>query len=173
MTSLQSSKQSSHTQRLLKWRNLASAQGKFLIDLVIEQLVPSIEALGFERIDVSAMGPDHRPSGSEICFERRVGDELFCITVNFDKYGTPRCQIRGICRSSHAPYLIIRAANLVQRRSQYYWFWGKPWWLPTRWWPNCGSTRAISAVTLAIPQLVHFLESGVRGANISKDVHQP
>lgn len=172
MTTPRCLKPTPHLQRVQRWRNLASVQGKCMIDLVLVHLVPAIEALGFTRIDASSMGPDHQPSGSEVCFERMVGDTLDCITVNFEKYGTPRFQIHGVRRHNQSPYPMVRAANIVKRRSQYYYFWGKPWWLPSRWWPEVGSKRAVTNAIKALPQMVDFLECDVRGANISRDIHE-
>jgi hypothetical protein len=61
----------------------------------------------------------------------------------------------------------------VARRSQYYHFWGKPWWLPTRLWSDAGSLRTIGKVASRLEQLVRFLEHGEIGPNISRGVDRP
>ena len=163
----------SHAKRLVKWRNLASPQARYLIDQVIERLVPVVEASGFERIELSLMGPDHTPSGSEIRLERVVGKYMDTIIFNFEKYGTPRFQIHGARRLGEVPFPFIRSADLVRNKSQYYCFWGKPWWLPTKFWPASATEHTVESASMQIGALVHFLETGEREDCISKEVVLP
>lgn len=160
----------SHAKRLGKWRNLASPQARYLIDQVIERLVPVVEASGFERIELSLMGPDHTPSGSEIRLERVVGKCMDTIIFNFEKHRTPRFQIHGARRLGEAPFPFIRAANLVRSKSQYYCFWGKPWWFPIKLWPASATECIVKSAGAQIGALVHFLETGERRDYISKEV---
>jgi len=162
-----------HAKRLANWRNLASPQARHLIDQVVEQLVPAIAAAGFERVEVSHMGPDQSPSGSEICFERVSGEHLDVITLNFEKHGKPRLQVHGARRELKAPHAFVRSANLVRRNSQYYYFWGKPWWLPTKLWPESITDHAVEEVKQRIGQLLVFLQSNERGQSVSKQVILP
>ena len=162
-----------HAKRLAKWRNLASPQTRYLIDQVVERLVPAIAAAGFERVDASHMGPDHSPSGSEICLERISGEYLDVITLNFEKHGKPRVQVHGARRQLKAPHAFVRSANLVRRSSQYYYFWGKPWWLPTKLWPESATDQAVEAARQRVGQLLVFLQSNERGQCISKQVIVP
>jgi hypothetical protein len=159
-----------HGARLAKWRSLASPETRHLIDQVVDRLVPAVVAAGFTRVDQSHLGSDHDPSGSEICLERVLGEEVDVITFNFEKHGKPRVQIHGARRSARAPYQFVRAANLVRSQSQYYCFWGKPWWLPRRLWTASATARVVESARERLGQLLRFLEVGERAGSISKAV---
>lgn len=137
---------------------------------MVSVLVPHLESAGFERVDVHLRDPEWPVSGNELALERSVGALIDSVTFNFEKYRTPRFQVHAARRQAAAPHEFVRSCNLVARRTQYYHFWGKPWWLPTRLWPNKGSTRAVSAVLIRIDQLLRYLEAGERGPNISRAV---
>ncbi len=159
-----------HARRLAKWRNLAPPETRHLIDRVVEWLVPGVQVMGFERVDVSHTGAEHITSGSEVCLERVTGDHLDVITFNFEKHHQPRVQIHGSRRYAVAPFAFVRAANLVRSNTRYYQFWGKPWWLPTKLWPSRATDRNLQLALSKIGQLVYFLETGTRGTHISKEV---
>jgi hypothetical protein len=155
---------------LSNWRNLAPPQTRSLIDGVLEALVPYFEAQGFDRVDYSRMDSDAPTSGSEIVLERIAAEHIDSVAFNFEKYHSPRVQIQFSRRYLRPPHEFIRSANLVRRSSQYYYFWGKPWWLPTRLWPASATRRVLQHAKQCLAQATQFLESGERGANISKQV---
>lgn len=160
-----------HEKRLVKWRNLAPPQTRVVIDGTLENLVPALEAKGFERVDSSRLDPTHPTSGSEIVMERVAGEYVDAVTFNFEKYRRPRVQIQCARRELSEPHRFIRSANLVRKNTQYYYFWGKPWWLPTKLWPASASRHALALAKTHLGQVLRFLESGERGPNISKQVN--
>lgn len=157
-----------HQTRFKKWRNLAAPQTRELSTAVFSQLVPMVESYGFERVNIHFSDPESSVSGSEIALERVSGALIDSITFNFEKYRTPRFQLHASRREATFPHQFVRSCNLVARSSQYYHFWGKPWWLPARFWPEYGSTRTIETVAARIHQLIRYLETGDRGPNISR-----
>jgi hypothetical protein len=160
-----------HAQRLSNWRNLAPPQTRALIDGVLEGLVPCFEAQGFGRVDYSRIDGHSPISGSKIHLERIAADHIDSVTFNFEKYRSPRVQIQISQRELSPPHKFIRSANLVRRSSQYYCFWGKPWWLPTRLWSTSATQRALQRAKQCLGQATQFLESGERGSNISRQVN--
>jgi hypothetical protein len=159
-----------HAKRLSNWRNLAPPQTRAMMDAVQKSLVPQFEAQGFGCVDYSRIDSNFPISGSEIHLERVSGDHIDSVTFNFEKYRRPRVQIHFSRRELRPPHNFIRSANLVRRSSQYYCFWGKPWWLPTRFWPASATERALVKAKQCLGQATKFLESGERGENISKPV---
>ncbi len=157
-----------HQTRFKRWQNLAPPLTRHMSIAVSSELVPLLESFGFERVNIHLGDPEAPVSGSELTLERVSGGLLDSITFNFEKYRTPRFQLHASRREAAAPYQFIRSCNLVARGSQYYHFWGKPWWLPTRLWSERGSKRAIESVSSRLPQLVHYLDTGERGPNISR-----
>lgn len=135
---------------------------------VYAKLVPMFESYGFERVNIHLCDPESPVSGSEIVLERVSGALVDSITFNFEKYRTPRFQLHASRREAAAPHQFVRSCNLVAGGSQYYHFWGKPWWLPTRFWHEYGSKRTIEAVSARSCQLIRYLETGDRGPNISR-----
>jgi hypothetical protein len=135
---------------------------------VSSELVPVFESFGFERVNIHLGDPEVPVSGSELTLERVSGGVVDSITFNFEKYRTPRFQLHASRREAAAPHQFIRSCNLVARGSQYYHFWGKPWWLPTRLWSECGSKRTIESVSSRLFQLIRYLDTGERGPNISR-----
>jgi len=156
---------------LSNWRNLTPPQTRALIDGVLEGLVPYFEAQGFDRVDYSRIDSESPISGSEILLERIAADHVDSVTFNFEKYRSPRVQIQFARRELRPPHKFIRSANLVRRSAQYYCFWGKPWWLPTRLWSTSATHRALQQAKRCLGQATQFLESGERGSNISKQVN--
>lgn len=157
-----------HRKRLKRWRNLCPKETRFLIDQVEVHLIPKLEAKGFSRVDYFSSSPEFEVPASEIELERVRGDTVDSISFNFEKYLTPRFQVHCHKRKIEPPHEFIRSCNLIRSQRQYYKFWGKPWGLPTRFWPNHMTVRTISFVGSALGQLVRFLESGDLGRNISK-----
>jgi hypothetical protein len=154
--------------RFRKWQNLAPPQTRFLSTSVESQLVPLLESKGFRCVDFWMEQRDQPVGGAEIELERVKDDLIDSINFNFETYRTPRLQVHGARRRRSPSLDFIRSANLVARRRQYYHFWGKPWWLPTRFWADGRSVRTIATIADRIGQLVHFLETGVLGPNVSR-----
>jgi hypothetical protein len=158
------------TRRFKKWQNLCPPQTRFLSSAVENRLVPKLEALGFQRVDVVLQQADWPVRGSQIELERTHQEIIDSVAFNFEKYKTPRVQVHFSRREIVPPHTFIRSANLVARPTQYYHLWGKPWWLLTRWWSNHASTRTIDKIESLFGQLAQFLESGEIGPNISRRV---
>jgi len=159
-----------HNKRLRNWSNLAPAKTRLLVDSLLLNMTSALEGEGFRRVDHN-LGESVWPvSGSEIVYERWGPELIDSITVNFDKYRRPRFQVHCSRRHIEGPHGFVRAANLVRARSQYFHFWGKPWWLPIRLWRVGSALRTVESVVGHLKQLISFLESGERGKNISKPV---
>lgn len=161
-------KPSSHLSRFRHWQNLCPPATRFLSTAVNTELVPILESQGFVRVDISLGDPQMAVSGSEIEIERSGEGVIDCIAFNFEKYRTPRFQVHFSRRLSDETRAFVRSGNLVPRASRYYFFWGKPWWLPTRLWSDRASRRAVSSVASRLPEAVRFLETGELGPSISK-----
>ncbi len=160
-----------HCKRLAKWRNLAPPETRLVIDCALEHLVPALEAESFERVGCSHWDATEPAAGSEILLERVAGDYVDTVTFNFEKYRRPSLQIQCARRELMEPYKLVRSANLVRRNTQYYYFWGKPWWLPARLWPASASRRSLEKAKSHLGQVSRFLASGERGPNISRSVN--
>jgi hypothetical protein len=160
-----------HAKRLSKWRNLAPPQTRHLVDGVTEHLVPVFEAQGFQRVDYVLMDRAAPTPASYVVLERVTGEVIDSITFNFEKYRTPRFQIHVSRRTLAPSNSFIRAANLVRKNSQYYCFWGKPWWLPTKFWSSTATQRVLEGLLPVLQQVQPFIERGDRGPNISKVVN--
>jgi hypothetical protein len=119
-----------HARRMQKWRNLAPAKTRLLLDAVVESLVPMLESAGFQQVEFVRQDPTSPTSGKEIVLERVSEEHIDSVVFNFDKYHRPRFQVHCSRRDLKTPNDIIRSANLVRNSSQYYHFWGKAWWLP-------------------------------------------
>jgi hypothetical protein len=154
--------------RFEKWQRLAPPSTRVLSALVVSQLVPLLEARGFQRVAHSLRLLDQPVSGREIELERWGGECVDVVTFNFDKYGAPRFQVQVSRRSSEPPHTWVRSANLVRRPSQYLHFWGKPWWLPTTLWSERASRRVVARVESALPSALAFVDHGERGSHISR-----
>jgi hypothetical protein len=157
-----------HRGRFKKWQNLCPPQTRFLSSAVDVRLAPQLEAAGFHRVEVILQEVDWPVRGSEIELERVREQIIDTVGFNFAKYRTPRLQIHFSRREIAPPHAFIRSGNLVARKSQYYHYWGKPWWLPTRFWSQRASKRAIDRIEALIEQLLRFLDSGEMGPNISR-----
>ena len=166
-TEVQGAQQS---RRFKKWQNLCPPQTRFLSSAVENRLVPQLEALGFQRVDVVRQQADWPVRGSQIELERTHQEIIDSVAFNFEKYRSPRVQIHFSRREIVPPHAFIRSANLVARQTQYYHLWGKPWWLPTRWWSDHASKRTIDKIESLLGQLAQFLEREEIGPNISRRI---
>lgn len=166
-TEVQGAQQS---KRFKKWQNLCPPQTRVLSSAVVNRLVPQLQALGFQRVDVIRQQADWPVRGSEIELERTHQEIIDSVAIKFEKYRTPRVQIHVSSREIVPPHTFIRSANLVARHNQYYYWWGKPWWLPTRWWSDHASKRTMDKIESRLGQLVQFLEGAEIGPNISRRI---
>jgi hypothetical protein len=158
-----------HRERHLRWRNLTPSVTRVLSSLVNELLVPTLESRGFRYVGFHLGDANDSVSGSDISLERHDGKYLDSVTFNFEKYKSPRFQIH-LSRRGASAHDFIHSGNLVSKGTQYYHFWGKPWWLPTRLWPEAAAKRTVKKIEACLDQAVRFIEDGTRGDNISKKV---
>jgi len=162
-----------HAKKLAGWRNLAPIQTRYLVDGIVEILVPFLELQGFSRVSFERLDSSLLVSGSEIVLERIGEREIDSVTFNLEKYRKPRFQIHFSRRERNSPNNFIRSANLVRKSSQYYYFWGKPWWFPTKLWSESATRRTLAEVKSQLVQVIHFLDNAERGRNVSKAVPAP
>jgi hypothetical protein len=157
-----------HRKRFANWCRLGGKPLVTLASLVEARLVQPLIETGFGWVDACFWQPDDPVSGSDITLERRTGSEIEEITFNFDKYHRPTFQLHLHRRVFPPPHQWVRSANLVRNNRQYYHFWGKPWWMPTRFWSEHMSERTVDKLAGHFDQMLAFLEHGERGANISR-----
>jgi hypothetical protein len=143
---------------------------RILSEQIMEKVVPALETQGFRGVGICLGDPDQPVSGGDLRFERRVADKIDSVTFNFEKYRTPSVQVHLARRGAAPPHEFILSGNLVSRPWQYYHFWGKPWWYPTRFWPHRSVVRTVELILGRLQQAVDFLEQGKRGSGISKEV---
>ena len=162
------SRKSGHEQRFENWQRLAPPQTRLLCALVVDRVVPCLASLGFHAVQCTLGNPEWEVSGREVELERSGEGVVDTVTFNFDKHRRPRFQVHASRRSAQPPHPYVRAGNLVARASQYYHFWGKPWWLPSTLWSLVGAERTATEVATHIGQLVAMLENGERGRHVSR-----
>ncbi|PSJ42869.1 hypothetical protein [Allosphingosinicella deserti] len=150
------------------WRALGGQPLITLATHVEKELVRELLAVGFEHADVYMRDPADPVSGREIHLERAARGDIQSITFAFDKYRRPAFQIHIQQRNAGAPGDFVRAANLVRRPHQHLYFWGKPWWLPARFWSDRMSRRTVAYLVGKLDQALAFLDDGHRGPNISR-----
>jgi hypothetical protein len=158
-----------HRERHLRWRNLTPPVTRVLSSLINELLVPALESRGFRYVGFHLGDPTDTVTGSDIHLERHDVEHFDSVAFNFDKYKAPRLQVH-LSRRSASTHDFIHSGNLVARRTQYYHFWGKPWWLPSKLWTEAAAKRTVKKIGDCIDQAVRFIEDGTRGDNISKKV---
>jgi hypothetical protein len=157
-----------HRVRFKKWQNLLPRQTRFLCLSVENRLVPQLETQGFCRVDVNLRQTDWPVLGREVTLERARDKIVDSVSFSFTKFKSPRLQVHFSRRELTPPHTFLRSASLVIRRTQYYHFWGKPWWLPTLFWSDRATSRTIDKLEARIGELLQFLESGDIGASISR-----
>ena len=162
---------SSQSKRFGKWLNLAPPQTRYLGSRVEQILVPSLERLGFVWPGASRLLVDQPVSGRELELERASGEFVDTVAFNFDKYRRPRFQINVARRAASPPHAFLRTCNIVANSSQYYYFWGAPWWFPTALWSSQRTDRLIEASESRLAQADQFLANGQTGPNISKPIN--
>jgi hypothetical protein len=125
-----------------------------------------LEESGFERVGISLNDPEMPVPSDSMEFERSANGEIDSVTVAFAKYGEPKFQIHFSRREKEPPNSFVRAANLVRGPNRYYDFWGKPWWLPRRFWIDRAAVHVVNRIVPMLAQVLEFLEQGHRGANV-------
>jgi len=163
-------KAKNHSQKFKRWQSKVCQQTRFLSELSEQQIILFFESIGFRRVDFSLNDPERVVSMNSIELERSVNDQIDSLDVSFAKYGEPKFQIGFSRREENKPYKFIRTGCLVKKSKQYYFFWGKPWWIPMSLWGESNSKKTIDEIMSLLPQIVEFLESGTRGKNISMEV---
>lgn len=161
----------SHSQKFRNWQGSVSEQVRFLSELVEEQIIPFFQRTGFRRVNISKGDVEQPIPSDEIELERIISDgNIDSVVVSFRNY-KPNFQIYFSRRKPDPPYYeFIRAAILVRKSSQYYFSWGKPWWLPLRFWSESMARKTVERVVVKLPQIIEFLDHGTRGKNISRKV---
>lgn len=163
-------KAKNHSQKFKRWQAKVCQQTQFLSKLTEQQIIPFFESIGFQRVDICLNDSERPVAMDSIELERIINDQIDSVDVSFAKYGEPKFQIGFSRREVSKPYKFIRSGCLVKKPSQYYFFWGKPWWCPLSFWSESNSIKIIDEIMPLLPQILEFLESGVRGKNISKEV---
>jgi hypothetical protein len=158
-----------HRERHLRWRSLTPPATRLLSSLVNELLVPELEKRGFRYVGLHLEDSNDSVSGSDIHLERNDGKHIDSVTFNFEKYKSPRLQVH-LSRRTAGAHDFIHSGNLVARATQYYHFWGKPWWLPSTFWSEAAAKRTVNKIGSCLDQAQRFIEGGSRGPNLSKEV---
>ena len=159
-----------HKAKFENWRSRFSKKMWYLCELADTQLVSAIEAYGFFRVEVCLQKNDDIVAANEIRLERINGNSVDSIYIKFDKYGRIKFQIGFYRRNMNLPDQFVRARHLVKSANQYYFWWGKPWWVPETLWSESSSQRIISELVKILPQIQEFLDSGSCGRNVSREV---
>jgi hypothetical protein len=147
--------------RLERWLNLAPKASRDLAAAVRAEVVVPLSAQGFSWVARHHYDPDPEPnSAREILLERRDADDVETVVLSFDKYRRPRLQVWLMRRSAEPPHNWVRAANLVRQHGQPFYFWGKPWWMPSALWPRTAGLRTAEAIRLRLPAALAFLRQG-------------
>lgn len=157
-----------HRARFNRWCKLGGQPLVHFSRLVQEQLLPKLAGIGFVEAEDWPEPSCDPVGGGELLVQRDQDNAVDLICFNFDKYHRPRVQVSIYRRALTPPYALVRSANLVKRSSQYYHWWGQPWWLPTRFWAKGQSNKAIDRLATCLLQSDAFLQRGERGPNMSR-----
>jgi len=157
-----------HKSRFHRWQNLAPKPTRELSGHVERLLAPTLEGEGFCWVDNYFGGFEEPVGGRDIRFERRGFEYIDSIDISFDKYNSPSFQMSFSRRAMVPPYEFLRAGNLVKRPKQYYYRWGKRWFVPLSMWHESDSLSTVEAVCFKVSQILDFLGNGRRGPNISR-----
>lgn len=162
-------KDKNHAQKFKRWQEKISQETRFLSEQVDKNIIPFFEKNGFQKVEVALNNPEWPVSMDEIRLERKISDVIDSIYVGFAKHGATKFQIRISRRELDSPHEFIRDSCLVKNSTQHYFLWGKPWWCPLSFWSESNSIKIIDKIMPLLPQVLEFLETGVRGKNISKE----
>ncbi len=152
--------------RFEKWLRLCEPRTKALAEqMETVFLRPFLEA-GYASVNTECRDRSRAVSGLEIRLEK-VDEGLFkSVTIQFDKYRGPRLQV-SLERSRAGEQRPFEEASLVPRKGMYCHVWGKPWLVPNFLWSARAPVRLARRLARLHPQCHVFLESGVRGRNLS------
>lgn len=156
--------------RFERWLNKASPQTRALGQFLVEKVVPEIQRAGFQSVTDHFGDKGSQVQGGEFRFERVSGDFVDSIDLFFDKYASPRFQISFSRRSRADVRQFVRSGRLVKKPTQNYYEWGKPRWIPMPLWSASQSRRVVDQVSNCVHQVLQFLDSGIRGPAISKEL---
>ena len=160
-----------HLQKFHRWKNVHPPAVKVAAELVESELVSTVLAEGFDFRSVRFGDPKDFVERSEIHLERQNGDTIDYVTFSFAKYRRPSFQVHfGKRKLDREDFRFM--GNLVRKPSQYYFFWCKPWWVPTVIWSDRCTRKSVQAASGALGQAFHFLKTGIRGPNIGKSIHE-
>lgn len=162
---------SPHKGRFTRWCRLGGEPLITLAVLVEERVVSAMTQDGFVRAERSWTDPEWPVGAGEIVLIREVGEDTQEFAVNFDKYHRPAFQLHLHRRNTATPHEWVRSASLVAQPSQYFYFWGKPWWLPRRFWSKSMSERTVTRVVDRLGEAKAFLDHGLRGRCISRPIN--
>lgn len=163
-------KAKSHKARFERWKKRLSQKTQYLCEVIDTKLVPLIESYGFAQVEICLQNSDELVAANEIRLEKVVGDKIDSIYIFFDKYGGAKFQIAFNRKDLNLQNEFVPSSHLVKSSSQYYFWWGKPWWFPMSFWSSSNSKKTIDEIMPLLPQILEFLESGIRGKNISMEV---
>ena len=150
------------------WKDSCPEQTSYLIDQVLQKICPVFQENGF--CFSAKLLNNVRIGQNELLMERVVYKYIEYIYIVFDKYKSPKFQILSSKRSNNKEMRFLRSGNLVNSKIQYVHFWGKPYIIPMIFWRNSDSDKIIDKIIKISPQILEFLDSGVRGKNIGKEV---
>ncbi|WP_331352867.1 hypothetical protein [Cellvibrio sp. UBA7671] len=159
-----------HKKKYSKWKNLCPPETRYLCEKIEQEIVPFFLGIGFQWISVSYHDPEWVVSGSEIDLERINEDSVDTLSIAFEKYRSPRFQICLIKRKKIQGNEFLRSASLVKKSSEYYRMWGKPWFWPTKYWPNSLTDKTIQTVKAGLEPLVEYIDKEKRSEFISRQL---
>lgn len=82
-----------HRRRFERWRAKLPVYTRYLVDQVLERIVPEFEARGFKWYDDFAGGDPKMVAHNEIPLQRRDGDEWPTVQIQFDNRARPAFSI--------------------------------------------------------------------------------
>jgi hypothetical protein len=156
-----------HRKRFARWQQRVPEQTRLLSELLETRVEQHFANLGFQVVDNDSTLNNIPVDPSVIRMERWADEHVDYVEVHFGN--SPRFQFYARRRRKDPPHEFLRAAGLVKRSSQYYYLWGKPWWMPLRLWSPNAIRRLVDQVASRFEEVLVFLDTGKRGPHISRD----
>lgn len=150
-----------------RWLRLCPPATRQLSAMVQAELGAVLEAAGWQPAELHAGQCDWPIDGLELRWEDARGDAVLGCSGRFDKYRAPRLYVQFERWSGNPPVQHQRAA-LVRSKRQFFYWWGKPWWLPKGLWSQRAAARTAAKLAALVPQGIAFAESGARGPNVGR-----
>src|SRR5262245_26251191 len=135
-----------HLKKFHRWKSRAPRETRVLADLVENIIIPKVVARSYEIKDFYFNDPEDRAIANEIHLERYVGDIALSITFSFAKYSRPKFQVHMMKRRVVKPFEYLLRGSLVCQPTQYYKWWGKPWWMPYVMWSDKRAESVVKVV---------------------------